>query len=162
MNSWKLISQSDYNEIWNRFNKEYSFRPGVNPKDWPSIHSEREQLKLDITELWQPVYDVQKWEQLTRAGINAFATIVSGDEEIIVLDWQHDCYYVRPSEMSVGSMLNMLESQNPKPSFIPDGDYYIFLTKDFENVWFGHPWEKSITIVGDRLIKAYRMTGCQP
>jgi hypothetical protein len=42
------------------------------------------------------------------------------------------------------------------PSFVPDGDYYIFLTKDFQNVWFGHPWEKTITLIGDKLIKAYQ------
>jgi hypothetical protein len=41
-------------------------------------------------------------------------------------------------------------------SFIPDGDYYIFITKDFGNIWFGHPWEKTVTVIGDRLIKAVK------
>ncbi|WP_414648331.1 DUF2716 domain-containing protein [Dinghuibacter sp.] len=29
-----------------------------------------------------------------------------------------------------------------------------FITKDRQNVWFGHPWEKTITLIGEKLISA--------
>ena len=45
-------------------------------------------------------------------------------------------------------------SNNPVISFVPDGDYYIFISRDLQNVWFGHPWEKSITVIGEKLISA--------
>ena len=52
-----------------------------------------------------------------------------------------------------------IESSTPAISFIPDGDYYIFITKDLQNVWFGHPWEKSVTLIGEGLILAATRNG---
>jgi hypothetical protein len=44
----------------------------------------------------------------------------------------------------------MLDNNSVLPliSFIPDGEYYIFISKDHQNVWFGHPWEKTVTLIG--------------
>jgi hypothetical protein len=79
-------------------------------------------------------------------------------DEIIILDWQHECFFANPRQITVDTMLPNDNTSIMVPSFIPDGDYYIFVTKDFENIWFGHPWEKTITIIGDKLIKAYKQT----
>jgi len=42
---------------------------------------------------------------------------------------------------------------------LPNGDYYIFLTKDFRNVWFGHAWEETITLIGHDLVKQAEILG---
>ena len=71
-----------------------------------------------------------------------------------VLDWQHDCYFVNP--MSFDPFKKHLEFKyNRYISPIPNGDYYIFITKDLENIWFGHPWEKTVTLIGAKLIKTF-------
>jgi hypothetical protein len=36
----------------------------------------------------------------------------------------------------------------------PNGDYYIFLSEDFRTGTFGHPWEETMCIFGDRLLTA--------
>ncbi|GAB3774366.1 hypothetical protein GCM10027600_36810 [Nocardioides ginsengisegetis] len=33
----------------------------------------------------------------------------------------------------------------------PDGDYYAFLTSDFTEGTFGHPWEKTLCVIGEGL-----------
>lgn len=33
----------------------------------------------------------------------------------------------------------------------PIGDYYAFLTEDFSEGTFGHPWEQTLCVIGHRL-----------
>jgi hypothetical protein len=35
---------------------------------------------------------------------------------------------------------------------LPNGDYYIFLSEVFRTGTFGHPWEETMCIFGDRLL----------
>ncbi|MFX3640069.1 MAG: DUF2716 domain-containing protein [Candidatus Pristimantibacillus sp.] len=37
-------------------------------------------------------------------------------------------------------------------SIYPDGDYHFFIARDFSWGILGHPWEKTITIYGEKLI----------
>lgn len=113
-------------------------------------------IKVSITDLWDQTYDEAKWLSLINKGINSFVSITKPLDEIIVLDWQHECFYINPRLIAAEVMLPNDKTTNSSPSFVPEGDYYIFITKNFENVWFGHPWEKTITIVGDKLIEAYK------
>lgn len=154
MLNWSRIPQNDCDKIWHKFYTDFSFKPSSCQADWPSIRTSKPNVKLKITDMWSGAYDETKWLSLIQKGINSFCKIVDSEEEIIVLDWQHECYYINPRKIDVRTMLPTHNTSGQKPSFIPDGEYYIFITKDFENVWFGHPWEKTITIIGDKLIHA--------
>ncbi|PBQ32984.1 hypothetical protein CNR22_14770 [Sphingobacteriaceae bacterium] len=155
MTNWTTISQNDSDKIWEKFDNDFSFNPSVDPTNWPSIKTDKPNIKLSIADLWGDNYDETKWFFLIKKGINSFVSISNPHEEIIVLDWQHKCFYVNPRNITVDAMLPTDKSSTVVPSFVPNGDYYIFITIDFENIWFGHPWEKTITIIGDKLIKAY-------
>ena len=155
MTNWTPISQNDNDKFWDKFYADFSFKPSVDPTYWPSIKTDKPNIKIDITDLWGDTYDEENWVSLIKKGINSFVSISNPQDEIIVLDWQHECFNVNPRQITVDTMLPNDNTSIMVPSFIPDGDYYIFLTKDFENIWFGHPWEKTITIIGDKLIKAY-------
>ena len=37
----------------------------------------------------------------------------------------------------------------------PDGDYFAFLSEDFSEGTFGHPWEKTICVLGERLVRSF-------
>jgi hypothetical protein len=41
-----------------------------------------------------------------------------------------------------------------KVPIYPDGDYYAFMTEDLLEGTFGHPWEQTLCIMGDRLINS--------
>ncbi|MDQ0899197.1 DUF2716 domain-containing protein [Paenibacillus sp. V4I7] len=42
-------------------------------------------------------------------------------------------------------------------SFYPDGDYYLFINKDFLWGYLGHPWEQTISIFGGDLIHQFEI-----
>jgi hypothetical protein len=69
----------------------------------------------------------------------------SSDTEMIVLDWQHAAYYLRPAQQAYSPF------DWPVPVF-PNGDYFIFLTKDFREGTFGHPWEETLCVMGARMV----------
>jgi hypothetical protein len=154
MKDWTKISNVDKDKIWDRFYNDFSFRPSVYKHDWPSIKTDKTILKFDIKNLWGDSYSDIIYTDFIQKAIDAFIEITNPDDSIIALDWQHECFYIDPRQLTPDIMTDD-ETSIPIISFIPDGDYYIFITKDFENIWFGHPWEKSITIIGDRLMKAF-------
>lgn len=151
------ISQEDYDNIWDRFYEDFSFNPSIKPSDWPSIKTDKPNFKFSIADLWGYTYSEAKRISFLKKAIDAFISITNPGDEIIVLDWNHECFYSDPRKMTTSMMIPDDNSSIMIPSFIPDGDYYIFITKDFKNIWFGHPWEKTITIIGERLINAYKM-----
>ncbi len=154
MNNWEKITEEDYKKIWGWFYKEFSFNPSTSLEEWPSIRTIKPNIKIDITNLWGNNYNEIIWDDFLQKAIEAFIQITNPEEKIFALDWHHECFYINPRELTP-AILNDDESSIPIISFIPDGDYYIFITKDFENVWFGHPWEKTVTIIGSKLINAF-------
>jgi hypothetical protein len=154
MNNWKKLTEAQNNKIWDWFYKEFLFNPSTNPENWPSIKTSKPSIKIDITNLWGDNYNETIWNDFLQKAIEAFINVTNFGEQIFALDWHHECFYIDPRELTP-EMLTDDESSNTVISFIPDGDYYIFITKDFENVWFGHPWENNVTIIGSRLINAF-------
>jgi hypothetical protein len=65
--------------------------------------------------------------------------------ELIVLDWQHPAYRFRPADQAL-----TWRAEWRVPVY-PDGDYYAFLTNDFTEGTFGHPWENTLCVIGERL-----------
>lgn len=142
-------------DIWNYFYDTFSFNPSPNPEHWPSIKSNRVNLKIDIKNLWGDTYNETVFDDFEEKAIQAFTSINNDEEYVYVLDWQHDCYFVNMNRINEFKN-DLISKYNHSISFIPDGDYYIFITKNLENIWFGHPWEKTVTLFGDKLINAFK------
>ena len=147
------LNEKEYAYIWDWVYKELSFRPSVYARDWPSIRTKMPFHKFSIDFLWREPYNQERQAGFIRKAIDTFISITQKDEVIYALDWQHEGFHYDPRELRVDGLLDT-ESSIPVISFIPDGDYYIFITKDLQNIWFGHPWERSITLIGETLISA--------
>lgn len=147
------LNAQEYKDIWDWVYKELSFRPSVYARDWPSIRTKMPFRKFSTDFLWGERYDHGSQAGFMRKAIDTFISITEEGEVIYALDWQHEGFYYDPRELRVDGLLDN-ESSIPVISFIPDGDYYIFITKNLQNVWFGHPWERSITLIGETLISA--------
>jgi uncharacterized protein DUF2716 len=152
------LTEVDYKNIWDWVYSALSFKPSTRSTDWPSVQTEKLYCKFSIDFLWKNGYDETLYVNFVNNAINTFIDITAPGETIYALDWQHDCFYYDPKELTSDLMLHN-ESSIPVISFIPDGDYYIFITKDRQNVWFGHPWEKSVTLIGESLILAAAKNG---
>lgn len=80
------------------------------------------------------------------------------NEDIYALDWQHDCFEFNPNEQIPLDYQYHDDDRNCEvyfPSYYPNGDYYLFISKDFSYGLLGHPWLKEIYVFGDELIKRF-------
>jgi len=140
-----VFSESEYREIWDRFYSRFQFKPSVRKEDWPVI------LEPSPSMLW--FYDEKEETRrslecdLNSKILQMFRFVISPKERLYALNWQHASYWFSPHAF--------LDSQDPKswlaPVF-PDGDYYIFLSEDFDFGLFGHPWESSLCLFGQKLL----------
>jgi len=141
MSAWEPLTQSEYDAVWDNFYEQFNFKPTVYPNEFPSIKepvgSVTYQFEYPSAENEDNVID-----DVNQKGLIAFQKLVLPDEAIYALDWQHDCYWFYPH-----SSFN--EWRIP---IFPDGDYSIFLTKDFSFGIFGHPWEQTFCVWGDKLL----------
>jgi hypothetical protein len=85
-----------------------------------------------------------------------FMKTIPGTSSLIVLDWHHTSYRFYPHEHT-GSCLPTGHAKGELTSWmtpvLPYGDYYIFLSDDFSFGTFGHPWEGTICVWGDQLLR---------
>ncbi|WP_382310393.1 DUF2716 domain-containing protein [Herbiconiux sp. UC225_62] len=74
-----------------------------------------------------------------------------GGETLVVLDWQHTSWLFSPADEASNPECD--DPLNGHPIVFPDGDYYAFMTADLREGTFGHPWERTLCVIGDRLIR---------
>jgi len=143
MTNFQLLSEEEDEKVWKAFYNLFHFEPSID--QFPGIKTERVHLKFDIKDCFSPNYPYDKLEEFA---LDLFKNISSPGERLYSLDWHHPSYDFDPRKpMERGEFDEWIV-----PIF-PNGDYYIFLTKDFNNVWFGHPWEQTITLIGDEIVE---------
>ncbi|UJF35521.1 DUF2716 domain-containing protein [Paenibacillus hexagrammi] len=139
MNNWISLRDDEYRRVWDKFYKDFSFKPSIDPQNWPSFTINLPYVTFELTKNYNNE-DIDELEEIYKA---ALRSCLEPEEYIYALDWQHESFLYSP----------YLQDTIPSISFYPDGDYYLFLRKDFSFGFLGHPWEHSITIFGEELIK---------
>jgi hypothetical protein len=129
--------------IWDRWLAEFAFRPSMHV--FPGIREPVPSATWSLDMLNNdPGY--LKLDRFSATVEQALTTCTPDGESVLVLDWQHRCFRVRPDLMAGG------ERSGWPLSPCPDGDYYIFLAEDFSFGSFGHPWEHTICLFGAGLL----------
>jgi len=134
----RSLVNSEYSEVWDNFEKKFSFRPSVNGP-FPAIKEPDDSITFLLA--WD--HDDAMIDELRNAIFSALAACAIEAQEFYYLDWQHECY-----------ALDIKTSAETWINGFPDGDYAIFLSKDMSVGTFGHPWEYSICIFGEAFAKA--------
>jgi hypothetical protein len=148
--AWAQVRGDEAARLWDRFDTEFRFRPSM--YDLPGIDEPTPSITYDLT-----YDDATRAEPVwvNRVLLAALRHITSVDDSAIVLNWQHQTYRCRPHRIR--------DDEPPHemwPTEIhPDHDYYIWLTEDFRNGTFGHPWEPSLCVFGEELIAAVTEIG---
>jgi len=147
--AWLELAEKEYDPVWDRFDDQFSFRPSVDPKDWPSISEPALSVTYSIAAAYgrDPISFLSIERDLNLKALRAFRALVGVSERLYALDWHHTCYWFFPHQEFRGEI-----SESWLVPTLPNGDYYIFLSEDFSFCWFGHPWEKTICICGGRLM----------
>lgn len=143
-----ILDEKLYDKIWNRIEKEYKFYPSANKKDNTFLFN-TENICYKLNSCWS-----SKQEEI----VNDIFKRISNDD-LYALDWQHDCFEYNPNEnIELGYHYydQDREVQVYFPSYYPNGDYHIFLSKDWSYGLFGHPWRNEIYIFGKELINEFK------
>jgi len=152
MNAWTPLTSPDYGDVWDRFQRQFHFRPSY-PADGPGI---QEPIPSVTFALSVPVdIDISHDPFACIVDLHikahmAFQRVTPVGKSIIVLNWQHDEYIFDPH-----APFNVADWREWKTWVYPDGDYYIFLAEDFSYGTFGHPWADTICVWGQPLIDAF-------
>jgi hypothetical protein len=115
---------------------------------WLASREPSQSVTFDLS----PVFSGSQAEfAVGRRAINALALVamirtVAVTERLLVLDWQHPSYWFWPHRQAVSD-----DGQWPVEVF-PNGDYCIFLTEDMTAGTFGHPWEETLCVFGERFV----------
>ncbi len=149
MKNFQQLKDSIEDSIWERFYQLFQFAPSTTV--YPAIKTDKPYLRLDISKVFG---DSRLIEKLERTAIELFIHISSPGERLYALVWQHQSYDFDPRQP-----LEKDEFDEWIIPILPNGDYYIFLESEFDNVWFGHPWEETITLVGSSMIQRWEEIG---
>ncbi|MGI5206444.1 DUF2716 domain-containing protein [Spirillospora sp. CA-108201] len=152
--TWARLSDSELFQVWDAYGEFASFERTYDSGRWPSIREPSPSVTWDLARE-RPASPTGAWDFAVRPDdVNAllddaFKSCVEREEWLYALDWQHPCYRFWPHRMT--------EPEN-KDSWVvpvfPDDDYDIFLAQDFSFGTFGHPWEASLCVWGERLLEA--------
>ena len=136
------LKRDEYDEIWDRFEDRFAFKPNYYEQVIPAIN----EPPGSITYTLAPEFNESALKQLNAVFLGAYRLVLPKGQWLYRLDWQHQSY-----------KLDLHASENEQPLAIyPDGDYYITLTEDMNTGTFGHPWQQSVCVFGDELVKHIR------
>lgn len=148
MKNWLELTDVEDEKVWNKIFDELKFEPSTTNS--PSFKVPTPFITYDISHYFGEYEGLNAYDELQEKALLVFQEITSIDEYIYALDWQHECYWINAH---LEFPKNELEEW--KVPIFPNGDYYFFIHKAFEWGYLGHPWEKTITIFGKKLIKGF-------
>ncbi|RCW40573.1 uncharacterized protein DUF2716 [Paenibacillus prosopidis] len=89
--NWIELTEAEQEQAWDMINKRFSFSPSIKPDDWPSITiNDDDYITFILTNTCDDTLDFE--EQCNEV----FKSMVSKEEYIFALDWQHECYFFNP------------------------------------------------------------------
>ncbi|MEK5057992.1 sugar epimerase [Paenibacillus sp. FSL H7-0326] len=142
--NWIPLSDEEYNQVWDRIGREFHFRPSISPRDWPTFFEKSPFITYDVSD-----FNEDDIDDLEKKCLSAFKASTNIDEFMYALDWQHESFLYNP-HLETSRVAQTIR-------FYPDGEYYLFLKSDFSWGYLSHPWEKTICIFGEELIKNFEI-----
>jgi hypothetical protein len=122
-----------------RLQAEYDRLPGI-AEPAPSV-------TFDLSPIFssQPSEWIPREDRLTAEALSALQERFR-NERLVVLNWHHDALWLVPEQFAPQS------DDDWAIPVLPNGDYYIFLTESMDDGFFGHPWEQTLCVFGERLL----------
>ncbi|MFG6504555.1 DUF2716 domain-containing protein [Microbacterium sp. P05] len=147
---WRELDQGETSRYWDLFDELYRFRPGTSPLTWPAIQEPVPSVTFDLSVIPDGAPRAVAVRAINSEAQRCFIWVLGG-EPLVVLDWQHPAWSFSPTEEALNMECD--DPINGRPTAYPDGDYYAFMTADLREGTFGHPWERTLCVMGDRLVR---------
>lgn len=149
---WRPPEKKASDDAWQFFYANLNFYPSVEFGNWPGISEPPSPETYSIADIYgrgEARYN-EATLSLCKLYHETFRRSVADEDYVLALDWHHPSYQFYPH-----SNFNYQSEEDWSVLAAPNGDYYIFKTRDLKNWCFGHPWEQSICIFGDRFTEAF-------
>lgn len=146
--AWTELADADHERAWATFSARHHFRASPHLDGWPAIHEPTPSLTFDLATISDGPRRAAAYDAINAEALRCSLWALEDIDELVVLDWQHPTHMMRPHVQA------LTDPTHWKVPVYPDGDYYAFLTPDFTEGTFGHPWEKSLCVMGPRLINS--------
>ena len=143
--AWEQLPDDGYEAAWSGFEARYGFRAGTSADAWPAIREPQPSVTFDLSGMQDGPQRGSAYDAINAEALRCFVWALNDVDEWLVLDWQHPTYRFRPAVQAV-----TWQSEWKVPVY-PDGDYFAFLTPDYAEGTFGHPWEQTLCVIGERL-----------
>ena len=129
--------REEYDRIWNAVFENFDFLPSP----YPGVTTFEIDMPHRIYCLPELVWDDEQEALIDQL----MADVVH--EEIYALDYNHLAYAYTPGEARL-----QWPGAEEFPTHYPNGDYYFFVAKDLSYGWLGHPWQKKLTLFGEKML----------
>jgi hypothetical protein len=151
-----INNDEEYHELWDIIYTMFMFSPDRYKED--GIYSITCPYDMyDISEIFEDVCDKPFWEEAMR---EIFICVLGDDEFIYVLDWHHTAFKYNPNVKVLKNPIHIVDGEIDYnvyfPKFYPDGDYYIFIAKDFSWGYLTDPWRENAFVYGEELRRLFR------
>jgi len=146
--AWQELDPVTYDRYWAKFQTSFGFRAGVKPDCWPAIREPVPSVTYDLSAIRDGAERGAAYDAINAEALRAFVWAMPEISELIVLDWQYPGYRFNPAAQA-----STWRGEWKVPVY-PDGDYFAFMREDFSEGTFGHPWEETLCVIGERLVQS--------
>ena len=142
-----ITDRKIYNEIWSKVEKSFKFSSSIETNVNPSEFY-----------IYYKCYKLNNvWTEEQEKIINKILSEISNDD-IYALDCQHNCFVFNPNEEILFGYHYHNANRDVEvyfPTYYPDSDYHLFISKDFSYGLLGDPWKEEIYVFGNELISKF-------
>lgn len=163
-----LLSENELDKVWEQVYQRFQFTPSMDimvipfelPQPW---------VVYDISDVFESIDNpsLTEWysmtERLNNVVNQVLLSCMAPGERLYALDWHHSGFLFDPRNPEEQKSLFVEDGRYWGggytayfPLYIPDGDYYFFLSQDFRFGYFGHPWRKEIWIFGEMFVHSFQ------
>lgn len=148
--AWREIPPERYEEHWARFDARFDFRACHEPHGEPAINEPTPSVTFDLAPVFagEGAQFAAGNDAVNALGLLAMTRAFTASRPLLVLDWQHPCWWFWPHRHALD------EDPRWPVEIFPNGDYYIFMSEDMTTGTFGHPWEQTLCVFGTPLMAA--------
>ena len=149
--AWDELTRSGYDEVWDEFDRRFEFRPNFYDDGGSGFLEPTPSIAWSLGSTFGAESRMFEFgaNALNGIGLAVLQELVGRNETVLALDWQHPAYRFAPHHL-----LEPSERDQWAIPVFPNGDYYVFLERDFEWGFFGHPWRQTWCVFGQRALDA--------
>ncbi len=143
---WREMSSGQADDAWDNYKERLGYPNG------DAFHTPEPASTWDISFVYlrDATYLTDLESDLAQKALAALQDCVGPGEELLALDWNHRCYFFNPHHRLANASLSSWAVP-----ILPNGDHYIFVTKDFRLGIVGNCVDQTICVFGKPLLDAF-------